>query len=320
MLDEKKYVPNQIDIQFNVLMNYIKDKSLEDIKNVIKQNLLYLRDSDRVNYTTIVNYYNKFKLWGTINLEDGDFELIENNALALVEHREDFEWLYASLSDYRSKKILLTLLYYWLMIDYRRIDGIIDKTYSQYFDLDIIKGDKNEVFVDIGSYMGETAIKYAEIFGGDNYKRIYCYDIVPVNVEYTNINIERAQLKNVIVREKGVSNEKGESSFYIGEYTSTSKLSGEGKTKIETVTIDEDIDEPVTFIKMDIEGGEEKALLGCRNKILESHPKLALSVYHCNDYLWKLARIINEMDPSYKFYLLYYGDPLLPTEYLLYAI
>lgn len=48
--------------------------------------------------------------------------------------------------------------------------------------------------------------------------------------------------------------------------------------------------------------------------------KLALSAYHNNDHLFSLAKIIKQVDPSYKLYFRYYGGPLLPTEYILYAI
>ena len=311
---------NYIDNKFASLMDYLRNRSLEYIKDAIKHNHFYQRNTDKGNYTAIVNYYNRFKMWGTIDLDKGDYELVDSNAKALVEHREDFEWLYNRLGDYRSKKILTSILYYWLTVDYHNIEDLQDKVYSQYFDLDIIGCDKNEVFVDIGAYMGETTMKYSEIFGADCYKNIYCYDIVPINIKNTNINIELSKLKNVIVREKGVSDKAGSLFLSNGEFTSTSKLSEQGETEIETVTIDNDVEGPVTFIKMDIEGGEENALLGCRNKILENHPKLALSVYHNNNHLWKLARIIYEIDPTYKFYLRYYGNPLLPTEYLLYAV
>jgi FkbM family methyltransferase len=259
-------------------------------------------------------------LWGTIDLDNNNFELVDRNAEALVKHREDFEWLYNRLGDYRSKKILLNVLTYWLMLDSSKVSEMKDNLYSQYFDLDLIKCNEDEVFVDIGAYVGDTMVEYSRVFGTDGYKRLYCYEIVPANIDYIKKNIELFKLPNIIIRDKGVSDTK-ETLFLTDNVVSPiSKLSGKGSIEVETVTIDDDIKEKVTFIKMDIEGGEEKALLGCLKKIKECHPKLALSAYHNNDHLWKLARIIDEIDPTYQFYLRYYGGPILPTEYILYAI
>ncbi len=53
------------------------------------------------------------------------------------------------------------------------------------------------------------------------------------------------------------------------------KLSDTGTVAVPVVTIDDDISEPVTLIKMDIEGGEQKAILGCRSifrRIIRSSP------------------------------------------------
>lgn len=311
---------NNIDIEFNNLMTFLKDKDVNQIKDIIKTNYRYKEKVDKLNYDSIIAYYNKQELWGTINLDEDDDELIENNAKALVNHREDYEWLYHQLKDYKSKKILLAVLLYWLMLDIDKVDNLQDRTYKQYFDLDLIKCNKKEVFVDIGAYIGDTIVEYIKAFGLNNYKRIYCYEIVPSNIGYLKQNIEIFKMKNVIIREKGASNKKGLLFLDNNEVSSTSKLSNNGSIKVDTVKVDDDIDEKVTFIKMDIEGSEVEALLGCKKKILEGHPKLAICVYHNNDHLWEIARIIHEIDPTYKFYLRYYGGPLLPVEYILYAI
>ena len=47
-----------------------------------------------------------------------------------------------------------------------------------------------------------------------------------------------------------------------------------GEETIQSTTLDEDINEKITMIKMDIEGSEEKAILGARRHITEEHPKL----------------------------------------------
>ena len=81
-----------------------------------------------------------------------------------------------------------------------------------------------------------------------------------------------------------------------------------------------DINEPVTLIKMDIEGAEQSALKGCLRHIEEDQPKLALSVYHNFEDIWKLAKMVDETTPGYRFYLRYHGGNLWPSEISLLAL
>ena len=86
------------------------------------------------------------------------------------------------------------------------------------------------------------------------------------------------------------------------------------------MALDDDIGEPLTFIKMDIEGAEQAALRGCSQHIRKERPKLALSVYHNFEDLWKLPRMIEELVPGYRFFLRYHGGDLWPTEITLLAL
>ena len=143
---------------------------------------------------------------------------------------------------------------------------------------------------------------------------------MPKNIELIKKNINLFNLKNIEIKEKGVSDKKGTMFLQENVVSSTITLAESGKLEVKTVKLDDDLKEKVSFIKMDIEGAEENALLGCRRLIRKYHPKLALAVYHNHKDLWKLARIISEADSSYKFFLRYYGGNLVPTEFVLYAI
>ena len=315
-----RWPDNWIDREFRKLMDFIAARDQNQVREAVIANLARFERNDRGNYQATVDYYNKYKLWGEYHPEAGNYELIDNRTYELWKHRPDFEWLYGRLQDYRSKKVLVNILSYWLSWEYSYITDLVDHYYHQYFDYDIIGFGTDEVVVDLGAYIGDTMVDYVNMVGAESFQRYYCYEIVPESLFYIEKNIERFGLKNVVIRAKGASDKSGLLRIACENAPSTSRLAESGGLEVPTVAIDDDIDEPVTFIKMDVEGGEEQALNGCRRKILESHPKLALAAYHNHKDLWKLARIVDGMDPDYRFYLRYYGMSLLPTEYVLYAL
>lgn len=89
--------------------------------------------------------------------------------------------------------------------------------------------------------------------------------------------------------------------------------------KVKVISLDEMLGgRPVSFIKMDIEGAEYKALAGARNTIVKNKPKLAICVYHKAEDIWELPGLILEMRPDYKLYFRHYSDN--STETILYAL
>lgn len=84
-------------------------------------------------------------------------------------------------------------------------------------------------------------------------------------------------------------------------------------------TIDEIVkSRKVTFIKMDIEGAELKALYGAANTIKTWHPKLAVCVYHKPEDLITIPQYIKSIYPMYRLYLRSYSPSGVET--VLYAV
>jgi hypothetical protein len=54
---------------------------------------------------------------------------------------------------------------------------------------------------------------------------------------------------------------------------------------------------------MDIEGGEIEALQGAAGVLREHCPLLAISVYHCQDHLWRIPLLIKSLQDRYHFFL-----------------
>ena len=307
---------NIIDKKFNNLVKEIKANSLEEIYNQIKNKYLSISLETQ---NSLENFLNNFNYWGTLNKDQGIYEELYNRSISLKDHIDDYIWLYNKLEDYRSKKILFSVLNNWYNFDFTSLNNAREEVYNHYFDLDIIKCNENEVIADLGAYTGDTILDYFKNYGV-NYKSIYCFEITDKTFNILKNNLK--YYKNINFIKKAISDK--EETLYLNENKIDSSANKviETKTnnKIETTTLDNSINEKLTLIKMDIEGYEQKALLGAEKHIKNDHPKLLISVYHNHEDLWKIPMIIKNMNDSYKLYLRYYGGNIFPTEIVLMAI
>ena len=99
-----------------------------------------------------------------------------------------------------------------------------------------------------------------------------------------------------------------------------SSICEDGDIVIEVNAIDEMVDRPVTFIKMDIEGSEYDAIVGASRIIKENIPTLAICVYHKREDLIEIPKLIMSItgEDAYNFYIRHHQTNL--TELVLYAI
>ena len=306
---------NQIDLKFALLMNEIRSLSEQELYHQIRLSFEQIPDATRNN---MMNFFNQFLYWGSMDIEHNNFEEIELKVHELKEHVDDFEELYINLEDYRSKKLLYAILNNWVHYDFNTLSEVIEKCYDDYFDLDLIPTCNEEVFVDLGAYTGDSTISFLRNYG-DSYKKIYAYEITPETYQILVSNLK--DYPNVVCYLKGVGDTRSSLSVVNSSADASANtvfVSDNGT--IPMVTLDEDISEKLTMIKADIEGFEQEALLGAINHIKNDHPKLLISVYHKNEDLWKIPKMIKEIDPTYKFYLRYHGGNVYPTEITLIAL
>ena len=262
------------------------------------------------------DFFNRFGFWGRLEPDKGVFEQIELKELALFEHLDEYAWLYGRLSDYRSKKTLYAILSNWYRYDFVSTAQAKEYMFDDYFDLDVVRCTPDEVVVDLGAYTGDTVRSYIRNYGEDCYRKIICYEVTPASFEALERGL--AGVRDLDLRQKGVADVPGRMALETNAYASSNRLA-EGPGEVEVTSLDEDIDEPVTLIKADIEGFEYRALLGARRHIINEHPKRLISVYHGNDDLWRIPRLIDEYSRDYKFHLRYRSSPIYPTEISLLA-
>ena len=224
-----------------------------------------------------------------------------------------------SLSIFQPLKTLYAVLSNWFRYDFTTSAEAKENMFDDYFDLDLVKCTPDEVIADLGAYTGDTVRSYLRNYGENCYKRIYCYEITESVFERLKANL--GGYRDIEFRLKGVGDTEGV--MYVNESAggnSANTLDICGSATVTVTTLDADITEPLTLIKADIEGYEQKALAGAKKHIANEHPKLLLSVYHNNEDLWKIPRMIDSIRGDYKFYLRYKSSPLYPTEITLIAI
>lgn len=173
---------------------------------------------------------------------------------------------------------------------------------TEYFDCPNVLLEDGGVFADLGVYDGVTSKQVAKMC---NYSKIIGFEANSYMYEKSKENLR--DLKDVIIYPYAAWDKKEELKFHIAD--SGSAITDQG----EEVVLGESLDnilqgERVTFIKMDIEGAEGKALIGARSTIAKWKPKLAISLYHKPEDVFEIPSIIMDIRDDYKFYIRHYAS------------
>nr|WP_312577414.1 FkbM family methyltransferase [Sedimentibacter sp.] len=223
----------------------------------------------------------------------------------IIEHYEDYKWVYENLEDDLSREILIekinySLYYFEMKIRY--------ESYSnQYFEESIIKLEEDEVFVDGGAYIGDTVLEFINRTN-NNYNVIYSFE--PDGKNFQRLLENCSGLKNIKIINKGLWNAENVLKF-SADKEALSAFEEMGDIRVHVTSLDnillEDHIEP-TFIKYDIEGSEYEALLGAKTVVQKYKPKLAICVYHKKEDLYEIPKLIKTLCHEYKLYLRHYSN------------
>jgi FkbM family methyltransferase len=243
-----------------------------------------------------------------------NIEVIKQNTLKLIDILEDEE----------SKEIMQVLINNWFNFDIRNIGykNIFSK--DQYFPTGVIRLLEGEAFVDAGAYIGDTLLEFIEKTH-QNFDSIIAFELDKQNFKEMQkaVNKMEPKLKKkiklyncaVLDKEQEIRYESGahgSQSSCVNVKNSASKI---GKT----VRLSDILkNHKVTFIKMDIEGSELKALYGGEEIIKKQKPKLAISVYHKLEHIWEIPLYLKLIVPEYKIFLRHHSP--LEYETVCYAI
>lgn len=231
----------------------------------------------------------------------------------ILKNQEKINNLIRILSDEKSKNVLENLLRFRHTQENSLLEEIHEK--DQYYPEGIIKLKGDEIFVDAGTYNGDTVIEFIEKTKG-NYKKVYAFE--PDNTNFINMEdrLKKCEINRIEMFKKGLFHEKGSIKFTDGQLAG-SKIDETGNQIIETINLDSFNIVGNIFIKMDIEGEELNALKGAKKTIIKNKPQLAICIYHKSEDLWSIPLYIKELVPEYKIYIRHHS--LTPWETVCYA-
>lgn len=199
------------------------------------------------------------------------------------------------------------------------VDILEQKKDEQYFDPEIIHFQpQGEIFVDGGSYDFETS---EILMSKTGVNRIYAFEPDPINAARVRERIAAYKETEIMFHEKGLWDKEETVAFDASgkDAARIMDIAAEDRdSRIRTAALDDVTEQDATFIKLDIEGAELKALQGARKTIQKNRPKLAICVYHKPEDMLELTEYVRALVPEYRFYLRHYSNFHFDT--ILYAV
>lgn len=184
---------------------------------------------------------------------------------------------------------------------------------NQYFPEDIISLSDKEVFIDCGAYDGDT-IKQFKRRSNNTYKKIVAFEPSEKNL----MKIKQRD-KNLFIVNKAVWDKNELVSFQEKGDGSSISEGGEENEKVQCCRLDDCLEcQDATFIKMDVEGAEQKALVGAEKIIEKNHPTLAICIYHQPEDMVQIPLSIKRKYPFYKIYIRHHSHRCAET--VMYAV
>jgi FkbM family methyltransferase len=215
---------------------------------------------------------------------------------------------YAMLGDELSKRELREQLFWRYWLDFSALSPPLDAS-TTYFPMDLISPLPDEVFVDCGSFDGETTQSFSRHWGRE-FRHVVAFEPDPVNQGRLVDNLSATGIGDrVTVMPYAAGNTNGPVSFACSGAVTSHVTTQDAGTAVECRRLD-DIDWPLmpTYIKMDIEGAEPEALAGAAELLRRYQPVLAVCTYHRSEHLWQIPNLIRSISSEYHLFLRRYAE------------
>lgn len=216
--------------------------------------------------------------------------------------REAFEALHGALADQTSRDTLRDVVNFRRSSDIGWMSGYVDRQDQQYFEDFLALRPVGETFVDVGGFDGMTSEEF--IRRCPDYARVHVFEPEAANMAKAKGRL--AGRRDIVFHQMGLS-DRAETLRFSAD-GSQSRLDSGGDLEISLDRLDAVVADPITFLKMDIEGAERGALAGAEGLIARDRPRIAVAAYHRADDLVRLPEQVLAMAPGYDLYLRHYTE------------
>lgn len=233
--------------------------------------------------------------------------VIENeifDRVFLENHAKEINLAYSVLADDFSKKIFSGYVNFQFGGELTSLFETETPESEAYTD--ILKLNKNETFVDIGAYRGDTVAKFLKFCGGE-YKNIVAAE--PDFKTFSKLCENCGTLPRFKAINAAVTGIDGEVEFSQNAGRQSAVGKGTLTKSVTLATLCEGISP--SFIKIDSEGCELEILKAGESILKEFKPKLNIAAYHKSEDIFTLPILIKNAVPEYEIHLRHH--PYIPA-------
>ena len=228
--------------------------------------------------------------------------LVPHNALDLphkvVAHAAEVERCFSIFEDGESRDQFLRQIAWRLTGDFDALSSPVPD--EIYFPREIAFPNGKEVFIDCGAYDGDTLLRFLDRASGAFHK-IVAFEPDPANLSALDDTLSKLP--------PDVRDRVTVLPYALGDVECTVRFCangtpgsavGAGDTEVKCAQLDEVLSgEAPTFIKMDIEAFEPRALAGAADLIRRCEPVIAACSYHVQDHVWTIPLLLKQLNPRY---------------------
>lgn len=271
------------------------------------------RINKKYNYITVVPFFTVQLIFNSERRFNHYFFSSPFNEIKKI---KDYKKIYKKLSDSISREVLVQNLK--LRILHKSFD--FKKNHSNISFLQEKLLTPRLIYIDGGAFNGDTILRFIPFF---NNKLKNIYAVEPDKQNYMNlkqfVRLFPEEIRRKIILLKKVLSDRSSKVSFMNNGNMSSRITSSSKQMVSSTTIDELIGNNCcpTFIKLDIEGSECKALLGSKVTLKRTNTMWGISVYHKHSDLIKIFNMLEKTSSNYQYSLRCHGGD--GTDLVLYA-